>query len=44
LRGVELVFFGEGDVDLLGAEQRQELLLVGAVGVDGIIETNNSKS
>jgi hypothetical protein len=25
-------FFGEGDADLLGVQQRQELLLVGEVG------------
>ena len=33
--GVELVFLGEGDADLVGAEQRQDLLLVGEVGAGG---------
>ena len=35
---VELVFFGEGDADLIGVEQRQELLLVGEVGAGGVAE------
>jgi len=37
LLGVELVFLGEGDADFLGAEQRQQLLLVGEVGAGGIV-------
>jgi len=35
LLGVELVFFGDGDADLLSIERRQELLLVGKVAVGG---------
>jgi len=35
LLGVELVLFGEGDADLLGVEQCQQLLLVGKAGQAG---------
>jgi hypothetical protein len=35
LRGVELVFFAEGDADFLGAEQRQQLLLSARLGQAG---------
>ena len=38
LLGVELVFFGERDADLLGIEQRQQLLLVGVVGASRVAE------
>ena len=38
LLGVELVFFGEGDAEVLGAQQGQELLLVGEVWTCRIAE------
>ena len=36
--GVELVLLGEGDADLFGAEQGQELLLVGEVRTGRVAE------
>src|SRR5690348_13320181 len=36
LLGVELVFFRERDADVVGAQQCQELALVGEVGAGGV--------
>src|ERR1700730_10793357 len=38
LLGVELVFLGERQANLLGVEQRQQLALVGEGGTSGIAE------